>query len=207
MLKIKDRDFRIKDATIKAFVVDPYWHKKYNTMGMSGLYWSLNVQCEREEFDGESWAPCVYFESMVLPISAWTHLEGQQVVWHAARDAQTGEPNGGFYVFEHGDIPKGRIGIGLREGSNFKIEWDGLCDIYFDDIYKNDVPFSLITQANFEGITVMASEYDTTETVRTRLALYTDVNTLFQGPFTLSESKYQDGIKMARCEFLPIFSD
>lgn len=207
MLKIKDRDFRIKDATIEAFVVDPHWHKKYNSTGASGLHWSLNVQCEREEFDGESWTPSVYFESMVLPISAWTSLEGQQVVWHAPHDTQTGEPNGGFYVFEHGDIPKGRIRIGLREGSNFKIEWDGLCDIYWDDIYKNDVPFSLITQANFKGITVMASEYDSTETVRTRLALYTDVNNLSQGPFTLSKSKYQDGVGMARCEFVPILSD
>jgi hypothetical protein len=144
---------------------------------------------------------------MVLPISAWRSLEGQQVVWHAPHDVKTGEPNGGFYVFGHGDIPKGCIRIGLREGSNFKVEWDGLCDIYWNEIYKNDVPFSLITQANFKGITVMASEYDSAETVRTRLALYTDISNLSQGPFALSENEYQDGVRMARCEFVPILSD
>ena len=52
-------------------------------------------------------------------------ISGQVVEWHSPLDEANGEPNGGFYVFEHGDIPQGKLQFLGRNGKKFAVHWDG----------------------------------------------------------------------------------
>src|SRR5688572_18347555 len=170
-LQLRDLAFTVGKATLSAGMADPYWLKKYHPSGYGGLRWSLDVETKpRKALDGETWAPRVYHETMRLDIRRWIELAGQVVAWKGPYDRQTGEPRGGFYVWEHGNMPQGRIEFGRRRGVKIAVHWEGLCDVQWRDPYKAKVPFHLDAKATFTGVLLNGSEKDTEESMRDRLA-------------------------------------
>lgn len=205
-LRLRDLNFGIESATLGAGLVDPYWAAKYDTKNPIRLNWSLSIECKELEKGGEFWAPAVSHDSLQPAIARWTDWPGQVFQWSRRHDAVTGKPNGGFYIFEHADIPRGRLEFMSRNGIEFEIAWSGACDVHWNWKYGRSVPFALKATVRFTNIWVHGSERDTDATVRDRLAQFISLDALTQRPLEFSGHRYQDGVAMASCVFEPKLS-
>jgi len=203
VLILKDKTFAIKNARLSATIPDPYWLRTYHPTGDPRLFWSLEVKAE-EEADGEMSAPLASRENLHFPIRRWVDVVGQIVEWSEPYDEKTGEPNGNFYVFEHGSIARACLTFPERNGVTFRFEWEGACDVFWDEDYGGDVPFSASGWAEFTGVTAYGNESDTSESLRGRLAEYLDPRDFVQGPLLREGHRYESGVKMARAVFTPL---
>ena len=203
-LALKALVFDIAGATLSGTIPDPYWSRKFDRGGDAMLRWSLDVDTTRQILNDESWAPYLYHHTLRLPVRRWIHIQGQSVAWNVPFDARTGQPNGGFYVFEHAKISRASLRFIERLGVKFRFNWEGLCDIDWDDEYGKDVPFAANGWATFTGIIAYGSEFDTDELLRARVEHYIDVDDFTQEPIQFNGHSYEDGVKMARALFKPI---
>jgi hypothetical protein len=204
-LILKDKTLVLKSAKLSAAIPDPYWSRMYNPAGAARLFWSLDVQAERET-DGDMWRPRAYHDNLHFPIRRWMDVAGQLVEWSARYDEESGEPNGGFYVLEHGDISRACLRLLERNGVTFRFEWEGVCDVFWDEEYGQDVPFSASGWAEFTGVIVRGSDSDTEATLRGRLAEYLDPRDFAQGPLCREGHRYESGVMMAHAVFTPLGS-
>ncbi|HEV2708506.1 MAG TPA: hypothetical protein VGV59_21510 [Pyrinomonadaceae bacterium] len=202
-LILKNKTFALKSATLSATVPDPYWLRKYHPKGDARLFWSLDVEAAPESGD-DGWEPRASHENLHFPIWRWMEVSGQVVEWSEPHDEESGELNGWFYVFEHEEIPRARLRFMERSGVAFRFEWEGVCNILWDEDYDRDVPFSASGWAKFTGVTVLGSESDTDETLRGRLAAYLDPRDFVQGPLQRVGHRYDSGVKMAHASFIPL---
>ncbi|MCM3337489.1 hypothetical protein M3650_02205 [Paenibacillus sp. MER TA 81-3] len=201
-LKIKDRQFPIKEAAITATLLDPYWIDTYGPEYPRHLLWSLNIDTVPREYDEEQWEPRLHHENLNFALRSWKGLEGKRHCWSEPLDAE-GEPEGGIYVFGHEDITEGNLHIGTRRGNHFQVDWKGVCHIYWDDEYGSDVPFELNCTAVFTGIQINCSEKDDERIVAERLSKWIDTGDLQQLPIQYSSHQYESGVGMASAKFIP----
>jgi hypothetical protein len=202
-LILKEKPFALKSAKLSAAIPDPYWSRMYNPTGDTRLVWFLEVEAEPET-EGEMWAPSISHENLHFPIRRWMDVVGQEVEWSEPYEEKSGAPNGRFYVFEHQDIPRARLQFLERNGVTFRFDWEGICDVFGDEEYDQNVPFSVSGWAEFTDIVVRGSESDTSETLRARLAEYLDPQDFTQGPLCCEGTRYVSGVKMAHAAFIPI---
>jgi hypothetical protein len=202
ILRLKDKSFPVKLATLSAVIPDPYWSQKYDPDGYAGLSWSLCIETERDSTN-EIWGARAYHETLRYSVRRWIEVAGQVVDWSEPFDAESGEPNGGFYVFEHADISRGRLAFLERSGARMRFNWEGLCDVFFNEEYGKDLPFCTFGWATFQGVTVNGNESDTDATLRARLAENLDPDDFIQGAFRCEGTRYVSGVKMARAIFTP----
>jgi|SRR5215510_14104776 len=203
-LALKNLVFELAGATLSGAIPDPYWSRKYDRGGDVTLRWSLEVGTKRQILNNEAWEPHVYHHTLRLPVRRWIHIQGQSVAWNVPFDARTGQPNGGCYVFEHANISKASLHFIERLGVRFLFNWQGLCDILWDEEYGKDVPFAADGWAMFTGIIAYGSEFDSDELLRARLERYVDVDDFTQEPIQFNGHSYEDGVKMAHALFKPI---
>src|SRR5262249_14871223 len=90
-------------------------------------------------------------------------------------------------------------------GINFRFEWSGVRDVFWDEEHGAGVPFLAEGWATFTGVTVRGSETDTTKSLRDRLAEDLDVRDFEPGPMSRGGT-YNDGVGMTQAEFTPISS-
>jgi hypothetical protein len=202
-LTLRNKMFALKSAKLSAAIPDPYWSRTYGLNEDARLFWSLDVESVREA-EAETWAPRVDHENLHFPIRRWTEVAGQVVEWTERHDGESGEPNGGFYVVEHHDIPRARLSFFERDGTGFRFEWAGVCDVFWDEEFGEDVPFSVSGRAEFTGVIVLGSESDSDESLRGRLAEYLDPRDFTQGPMCIDGHRYESGVKMAYAVFSPL---
>lgn len=195
--------FGIESATLAASVPDPYWCDTYNDGEGKELSWQLDVRMEEVEVDDAPWEPSIYHHSLLLPVRRWMEIEGQTITWVTACDPETDEPNGGFYVWEHEDIPRAVLRFLTRNGTGFQLSWEGECNVFWDERFGENVPFRLQTVASFTGVLIHGSERDTAETMRQRLSQFLDPDDFIQGPVERGTHCYQTGVGMVSCVFKP----
>ena len=200
---LKDKPFAIKSAELSAAVLDPYWLRKYHPTGDPRLFWSLEVEAEGE-LGGEVCSPWASVEEMRFPICRWVDVGGQTVEWAGPYDEKAGVPNGRFYLNEHERISRARLRFTERDGVHFRFEWEGVCDVFWDEEYGRDVPFSAAGWARFTGVTVYGSGADTDESLRGRLAQNLEPGDFVQGLLLNEGHRYDSGVKMARAVFTPL---
>ena len=200
-LRLRDLTFPIQSATLSGRLVDPHWASKYDPTNPVRLTWSLTIQCESRQHLGDVWAPLIAHDTLQPTLARWTDWPGQVFAWSRPFDKTTGKPNGSFYVFEHADIPRGRLEFLSRAGLDFEIAWTGACDIRRSWKYGTSVPFALRATVRFTNILVRGSEHDTDATIRARLAQQLNLDGLHQRPLQLSGHRYEDGVAMAAAEF------
>ncbi|MEM8984481.1 MAG: hypothetical protein AAGC71_15725 [Pseudomonadota bacterium] len=175
VLNIGSVSLPIASATLTAGLPDPYWCDTYNNGHGKDLRWRLEIRAQETQVDDDYWAPVLYVEHLAFPTRDWCQLETQEYVWDQPFDKYTSEPNGGFYVFEHANIGKGRLRFVGRDGRRFAVRWDGLCDIHWNATFGSDVAFSLAAQPTFTHVFVDGSERDTSATLRARLDTFLNV--------------------------------
>lgn len=202
-LSLGDLNFTLKEATLSGSLPDPYWSRKYAPRASLALFWSLDFQADPLEFEGHTAAPRLYHECFYLRVPSWTALSGQTLQWDSPEDQESGEPNGGLYVFSHKEIWKGVLSVGQRAGRTFEIEWSGRSDVGWTRDLNRDVPFRLEATCTFEGIVAAASNHDTAETVRARLGRAITLADLEEGPFMTLADTYEDGVGRAEMRFWP----
>ena len=199
---IRDLPFAVAEAGLRCTIGDPHWLDTYGGGGDVQPVWALSCQATKREVRGHVWAPHAYQENLHLPIRDWRALAGQAVAWTSARDDDD-EANGGFYVFEHGDIPHGVLRFLERKGDLVRVDWSGRCDIHFDDDYDEQVPFRIDAWAKFEGLLVKGSERDDDASIRARAERFFDLDALEPGRLERGPGRYQDGVETAECWFRP----
>lgn len=176
---LNDKPFAIKSAELFATILNPYWLRKYHPADDPRIFWSLEVWVEGElGIEDEARATA---EEMRFPIRRWADVVGQTVEWARLSDKNVGGPYGCFYLGEHDVIGRARLRFTERDGTAFRFEWEGVCNVYLDDEARRDVPFSAEGWARFTGVTVQGSGADTDESVRGRLAQYLDPRDFVQG--------------------------
>lgn len=201
-LILRDLTFEIQEAEIAAALCDPYWCATYNNGQGKDLSWGLDVYAEPSE-EHEMEPPYLYSQSLYFPIRHWMDLAGQSASWEAPCDEVTGKANGGCYVLNHEDISKAHLRFLDRNGPEFRVEWDGLCNIFWDETYGEDVPFSLQTTARFNGVIVYGNDNDTADSMRERLALHLDPDDFIQQEVRDDGNRYDSGIGIRHCLFVP----
>ena len=202
-LRLRDLTFEIDSTSLGAGLADPHWAAKYDPKNRHPLHWGLTVECKPLDVDGETWGPSVSHETMTPQLNRWTDWAGQTIKWSRPFDPVTGSPNGGFYVFEHGNIRRACLEFLDRFGKDFNVRWSGACDINWSWKYGTSVPFSLLAVASINEIIVHGSELDTDESIRQRLAQYVSLDGLKQKSLELTGHRYQDGVAMASAIFEP----
>jgi hypothetical protein len=198
---LNDKPFAIRSAELFATIPNPYWVHKYDPADNPRPFWSLEVWIEGElDIEDEARATA---EEMRFQIRRWADVVGQTVEW--AGPSRAGDPNGGFYLGVHDIISRARLRFTEREGTTFRFEWEGACNVYLDGEYRNDVPFSAAGWARFMGVTVGGGGADTDESLRDRLAQYFEPSDFIQGP--LIRHSYRQSffrrIKSSRALFTP----
>lgn len=177
---LNDKPFAIRSAELFATIPNPYWVRKYDPADDPRPFWSLEVWVEGElGIEDEARATA---EEMRFPVRRWADVVGQTVEWAGTYDEKAGEPYGGFYLGVHDAISRARLRFTEREGIAVRFEWEGACNVYLDNEYKRDVPFSAAGWARFMGVTVQGNGAHTDESVRDRLAQYFDPRDFIQGP-------------------------
>ena len=161
--------------------MNPKWLRKYHPEDDPGIFWSLEVWVEGDlGIEEEARASA---EEMRFPIRRWEDIAGQTVEWSRPSEKKFGGgPYGAFYLGVHDVIGRARLRFTERDDTAFGFEWEGVCNVYLDDDYRHDVPFSAEGLAQFTGVTVHGNGSDTEESVRDRFAQYLDPRDFVQGP-------------------------
>jgi hypothetical protein len=144
-LKIKDRTFAVAKAYVCGHV---------NTEGLS---WSVSVDCEDHDFDGETWSPRAYLESVPWNVRCVEDFKNTPII--IANGATFGDglilPDSVLcclYVFEHQFLRDSRTLLQKIAKNQFRMRWTAICDVFFDDEYNVDLPLQIETTADFLGL-------------------------------------------------------
>ena len=176
---LNKKSFPIASAELFATIQNPHWLRKYHPEDDPSIFWSLEVWVKGDlGIEEEARATA---EEMRFPIKRWEEIAGQTVAWEHRSDRRAVGPYGNFYLGVHDAIRRARLRFTERDGTAFRFEWEGVCDVYLDDDYRRDVPFSAEGLARFTGVTVYGNGKDTDETVRERFAQYLDPRDFVQG--------------------------
>jgi hypothetical protein len=195
--------FRVESATLSASLPDPYWCKTYNKGSESELLWGIHFRMSPAIIDGVRWAPSLDWESRSLPIRQWKDFAGRTISWDRPYDEESGESVGSFYVFEHASVPRACLRMGERQGPEFAVVGNGVCDVFWDQEFGENVPFRLAATMTFTRVRVNGTEFDTAKSLAERLAVHLDLDTLVQQPIQRGAHHYESGVGMVYGDFVP----
>jgi hypothetical protein len=141
-LCLLDREFQVKFASMK-LAEDSEWYFECETV--------------REYFDDEVWEPALSHEGLKLAAQRPEQLCGLSTSW--AMPYKDGDRNpeyphseiGHIYVFGHDLVHHCTLTFGQIKEGRIEVEWKGLCNIYWDEKYGEDVPFFLQCSAALEN--------------------------------------------------------
>jgi len=104
--------------------------------------WSLNIETKPKIYDDESWAPRLYHQGLRLNATRAADLVGQSSSWRRSGDADYPHPELGLlYVFGHHDVYESDLRFGPIRNGRISMTWLGLCEVFYDDAFQDDVPF------------------------------------------------------------------
>lgn len=109
-ISLRDRRFAVTSAVVWQF---------------DGL-WSVEIETEPREFDGEMWSPRLYHQGLRLQTRADGNLEGASTSWSDKSDGAYPHPELGFmYVFGHHDVYDTTLAFGRMAAEHIELAWDG----------------------------------------------------------------------------------
>jgi len=127
-LFLRDREFQVNEATVSKI----------------GDLWNLEFGTLTEEYDGERWSPRLYHQGLTLRAVNTAQLPGTSTSWKRTGEASYPHPElGMMYVFGHEPVYDCMVRFGSIEGERIAVEWAGLCDVFWDEQFRDNVPFAL----------------------------------------------------------------
>jgi hypothetical protein len=154
-LRIKDRDFTVRDATLSGSV-----HKK------RPVEWYLSVRTDKAEVGGELWEPYAYLEQYTTKdASSIDELtERPFVIENGKRFCGNTILPGGplccLYVFEHEYLDENRIELRRAKGNQLDMRWTAKCAVHFDKKYGAGLELEIACLVDFLGFTIEAENRD-----------------------------------------------
>lgn len=143
MFKISDLEFQHEFAELDAF-----WSGNCLRWGIS-----INGKYSGRLF-GEEWQPRAYSERIPeIETAEFADLSGKTASWGDPYIPDTGGRHGALCVFEHLDIRDSKIAFSQLNGLQIPFVWTGLCDVFFNARYRDNLPITI------EGIAIIDSVY------------------------------------------------
>ena len=125
-LALRDRTFGVKKAEVVL---------------REGL-WRVVIETESEEIDDEDWSPHLYHQGLRLSAKTVAELPGESASWAASSGSEYPHPELGFmYVFGHHPVRDSLLTFRRLDAGQIELTWEGLCDVFWDDEFSEDVPF------------------------------------------------------------------
>jgi hypothetical protein len=202
-LSIGDQTFSLEQATLEASLADPYL-AQMNSLAHRPLplLWTLSVKARSRAVGEIVWAPRLTADHLTPPVRRWIDLVGYARNWDTSKPRED-DPAGSIYVVTHESITRSSLTFVSRTGAQFQVLWHGTCDLFISATYQETVPFRFSGPVQFAGVRVDASEKDSAQTVRQRLAQRIALDNLRQTALRLSDQRYADGTRMASAQFVP----
>jgi hypothetical protein len=202
-LSIGDQTFSLEQATLEASLADPYL-AQMNSLAHRPLplLWTLSVKARSRAVGEIVWAPRLTADHLTPPVRRWIDLVGYARNWDTSKPRED-DPAGSIYVVTHESITRSSLTFVSRTGAQFQVLWHGTCDLFISATYQDTVPFRFSGPVQFAGVRVDASEKDSAQTVRQRLAQRIALDNLRQTALRLSDQRYADGTRMASAQFVP----
>lgn len=170
MFKLGDLEFEVKEAVFHGCFYDAAMSKRNYLKGVEELLWHIEIHMESGKFitklsdeeqaeldEGEE----PFFETVLpylyhnngfkIDVRSWKDIEKIVLNWDSEYN-ENDEEAGNLYVFEHEEITKGKIEFLERKENKFLIRWTGTANVYWNDEYGADVPFSYEGEVVFSGI-------------------------------------------------------
>jgi hypothetical protein len=96
--------------------------------------WTLDIETEAQDFDGERWAPYLYHHGLRLPVGDLHELQGLVLSWGTSADDAYPHPEMGvLYVFSHHETCEARLSFGRVQGDSVELAWEGVADVLWGD--------------------------------------------------------------------------
>lgn len=191
-LFLDGQPFSIKEGEIAAAISAPYWCDTYNRGNGKSISWAVTIKGASAPHDFQP--PSIYFDGLRINVGNWHDLVGYEESWQDPIDEETGEEYGTIYVHDHQGIANGSIRIVERQGANFRVVAAGE--------NEEGQRFEIDAVAEFLGVKVRGSEFDTNKTANARLRQFLDDSNLVASPFVLKH-QYQSGVKMGDAFYTP----
>jgi hypothetical protein len=126
-LALRDRIFEVSSAEISK---------------VSDGIWSVDIETRAKVYDEENWAPRLYHQGLRFNAVWAPDLAGQSTSWRRSTDANYPHPEVGLiYVFGHHDVYNCELRFGLFRNGRLALAWVGLCEVLWDELFQDDVPF------------------------------------------------------------------
>src|SRR5262249_57581090 len=104
--------------------------------------WSVNIETKQKIYDDESCTVRLYHQVLRLNATRAADLVGQSSSWRRSSDADYPHPELGLlYVFGHHDVYESDLRFGPIRNGRISMTWLGLCEVFYDDAFQDDVPF------------------------------------------------------------------
>ena len=197
--------FELQKGIISGWITDPYWTRTYAPDTPLEPKWGVELSFERGIIGDESYGPCVYHASLPFNLRNWRELSGVTCEWNEPMNKHN-QPNGGFYLWQHGSILEAHLEISRIEGSSFRVEWNGVCETLLEAPIPSEANFSLIAEAEFTGIAVFTSECETEAEAHERFARHFEFSDFMPDPVVWQE-QYKSGVKAGQIFFRPRLYD
>lgn len=195
MFQLGKLEFGVKSANVYAGYCEPVINQRAGSgNAVEEMTWHIDIDMERGKFvcelseedlaeldEGEepfyeSVSPRLYHNNgFELNISSWKELEGLTLDWESEEN-ENGEEAGTLYVFGHEEVTKGTIEFLERRGNIFLMRWSGTANVFWNDEYGEDVPFTFEGEVTFDGISAHSDVEYTEEEIRTAMKKFINMD-------------------------------
>ncbi|MDP4147004.1 MAG: hypothetical protein Q8936_21440 [Bacillota bacterium] len=179
MFNLGKLKFDVARATFGGSFMDSAMSKRMQSTGLPEFHWFIEIDMNEgdfitasdvgeledleddEEIYYESVSPRLYHNNgFRLDVRSWKDIEGLSLKWDSQYNAN-GEEAGILYVFEHENVTSGTIEFKERSGNKFLVRWKGTANVYWDDEYGEDIPFSFEGEVEFSGVSAHCDNIST----------------------------------------------
>jgi hypothetical protein len=102
----------------------------------------VEIETHQEKFDGELCAPYLYHQGLRIAARNATELQPRTASWQTSSTADYIHPELGImYVFGHHDVHNCALTFGKYDAGRIELSWVGLCDVFWNEEFGNNVPF------------------------------------------------------------------
>lgn len=176
--------FDVENATFSGGFIDSAMSKRMQSTGLAEFHWFIEIdmnagdfvtELDDEELENLEDDEEIYYESVSprlyhnngfrIDIKSWKDIEGLSLKWNSQYNAN-GEEAGTLYVFEHEAVTSGTIEFLERNGKRFLVRWTGTANVYWDDEYGEDVPFSFEGEVEFSGVSAYCDDISTLDELK-----------------------------------------
>lgn len=154
MFRIKDRIFVNDSAILFAEIRELAEARTMWGPRNEGIAWFLEVKTkENKTGENDGWEP--YAECICkFPRLHWQDIEGQVLEWSDSWDEEMANGRSTLYLFEHCSIKNCRLEFTERRMTEFNFRWQGLCDPFWDEDYRDNLDLLIEAKVQFIGIAV-----------------------------------------------------